>query len=216
MMVKKKTTIAIVLVILVSVISFSGFVVVLDALLDLSGSPPASKIINHSCTDIDSIPSSAIIQAKNTLHIAYQHTSHGSQIISGMDNLDAFMGGTGLYDWNDGPLAGALDIDDLFASGDLGAPDYTTWESLTRTYLEHGHSDVNVIIWSWCGQVSTATEENIDTYLSLMTGLENDYTNITFVYMTGHLPATGYDTTPGCNTHLRNQQIRDYCAANDK
>jgi hypothetical protein len=60
--------------------------------------------------------------------------------------------------------------------------------------------------------VSSATEENINTYLNLMTGLENDYPSVTFVYMTGHLDGSGLTG----NLHMRNEQIRAYCRANDK
>ena len=169
-------------------------------------------IIDHRCTDISQIPEEWINNAKADLHIAYGHTSHGSQLITGMNGLDAFMGGTGLYTWNDGPLADALDIDDYFVDGDLGNPDTTTWEQRTRDYLnDPANSDVNVVIWSWCGQADT-TVENIDLYLSLMTGLETDYPGVKFVYMTGHLNGGGLTG----NLHLRNEQIRTYCRDNNK
>lgn len=172
----------------------------------------SSKIIDHNCINIDLVPSTQIINAKNTLHIAYGHTSHGSQIISGMNGLDAFKGGTSLYVWNDGPLAGHLDIDDYFVSGDLGNPDRTTWAQRTRDYLNTpANSDVNVVIWSWCGQADT-TEANINTYLTLMTQLETDFPHVTFVYMTGHLNGSGLTG----NLHLRNEQIRQYCRNNNK
>ncbi len=167
-------------------------------------------IVDHNSTNITDIPESNIILAKNSLHIAYGHTSHGSQLITGMNDLDAFMGGNDLYVWHEGPLAGYLDIDDYFVSGDLG---YSDWDEKTRTYLDNANnSDVNVVIWSWCGQVSGYTEAQIDTYLSDMTSLENDYPNIQFVYMTGHLDGTGLTG----NLHLRNEQIRAYCRENNK
>ncbi len=169
-------------------------------------------IIDHNCTDIDSIPAIWINQAKADLHIAYGHTSHGSQLITGMDSLDAFMGGTGLYVWNDGPLAGYLDIDDYFMPGDLGHDGDTTWATYTRTYLDDpANSDVNVVIWSWCGGCSDNTEEGINIYLNKMNQLEGDYPDVDFVYMTGHL-----DIWSWANLKARNQQIRDYCIANDK
>jgi hypothetical protein len=52
----------------------------------------------------------------------------------------------------------------------------------------------------------------LDSYLLPMTQLEEDYPGVTFVYMTGHADGTGEEG----NLHLRNQQIRDYCAENDK
>jgi len=50
----------------------------------------AGPIIDHNCTDLSLIPAQWIEQAKNDLHIAYQHTSHGSQLITGMNALRSF------------------------------------------------------------------------------------------------------------------------------
>jgi len=156
------------------------------------------------------------MQAKSTLHIAYGHTSHGSQITTGMSGLVSFMNDLGypenLFTYTSGGTGGALDLRDTPFSGasDLGNPDRTAWESSTRTYL-NTHQDVNVIIWSWCGQVD-GSESDIDTYLNLMSGLERDYPGVKFVYMTGHLNGGGLSG----NVNVRNQQIRDYCIANDK
>ena len=180
----------------------------------------SSIIADHSIVNLirnDQIPDSAIMSAKQSLHIVYGHTSHGSQLTSGMTGLPAFKEGLegteGLYDWHDGLEEGSLDIDDYGISGDLGNPDRTSWADRTRTYLENpSNADVNVVIWSWCGQVSGATETDIETYLNLMSSLENDYPNIRFVYMTGHTDGSGLEG----NLHLRNEQIRDYCSANNK
>ncbi|WP_457558535.1 hypothetical protein [Candidatus Harpocratesius sp.] len=178
-------------------------------------------IADHRIANIvrlDQIPEAAIEHAKQNLHIAYQHTSHGSQIISGMNYLPNFkennQGTVGLYAWNDGPLEGFLDIDDNFAGwGDLGHLGDLTWAEQTRKYLnDSNHADVNVIIWSWCGGVSDNTEEGINIYLNEMNSLENEYPDVLFVYMTGHADGSGIEG----NLHIRNQQIRDYCIANNK
>ena len=42
-------------------------------------------IIDHTNTDITAIPQTWIESAKQSLHIAYGHTSHGSQLISGIN-----------------------------------------------------------------------------------------------------------------------------------
>jgi hypothetical protein len=168
-----------------------------------------NSVIDHTSTKLGSIPSVWITTAKQNLHIAYGHTSHGSQLTDGMTGLVSFKGTA--YSWNNGGSGGALDLHDYAMSGDLGAPDRTTWAALTRNYLS-ANKDVNVIIWSWCGEVSTATETDINTYLNLMTSLENDFKNVKFVYMTGHLDGTGLTG----NLHLRNEQIRNYCKSNDK
>ncbi len=168
-----------------------------------------NMVIDHNCTKLSSIPAEYITAAKQNLHIAYGHTSHGSQITDGMTGLVSFKGTT--YSWNNGGTNGALDLHDYAMSGDLGNPDRTSWADRTRTYL-NSNTDVNVIIWSWCGQVSSATEADINTYLNLMADLESDYPDVKFVYMTGHLDGTGLTG----NLHLRNEQIRNYCKENDK
>ena len=172
-----------------------------------------SIIANHSIANLSIIPDDWIDSAKAKLHIAYGHTSHGSQLITGMDGLENWKGSK--FAFNEGGTNGALDIDDNAFPGasDLGNPDRTAWETATRNYLNNpANSDVNIVIWSWCGQVSSATETDINTYLNLMNGLENDYLDVNFVYMTGHLDGTGVNG----NLNLRNEQIRNYCLNNGK
>jgi len=171
------------------------------------------QIIDHNCANLNAIPAIYINQARASLHIAYEHTSHGSQIIDGMTGLSNWKGAA--FAWNNGGLNGALDIHDNGITGgsDLGAPDWTSWASSTRSYLINpANSNVNVVMWAWCGQVSTATESNINTYLSLMNSLETEFPKVKFVYMTGHLDGTGVNG----NLNLRNEQIRTYCRNNNK
>lgn len=187
--------------------------VVLLFLLQIALTQYGQIIIDHNCTRLGDIPATYITQAKSTLHIAYEHTSHGSQITDGMTGLYNWKGSA--YAWNNGGLNGALDIHDNGITGgtDLGSPDFTAWATETRNYLRNSaNSDVNVVMWAWCGQVSTATESEINTYLSLMNSLETDFPRVKFVYMTGHLDGTG---TSG-NLHRRNEQIRNYCRTNRK
>jgi hypothetical protein len=123
-----------------------------------------------------------------------------------MTGLVAFRGPA--YAFRAGGGAGVLDLRDTPFSGasDLGAPDRSAWASATRTYLR-AHTDVNVVLWSWCGQVSTASPGDITTYLTLMAGLEAEFPQVQFVYMTGHLDGTGLAGT----LHQRNEQIRQHC-----
>jgi hypothetical protein len=177
-----------------------------------------SMIIDHRCTDLDAIPQEWITKAKSDLHIAYGHTSHGSQITDGMAGLVGFAGD--MYAWNNGGTGGALDLHDCAMGGDVGY--YPQWVDNTRSYLGKvdqttgrgsANPDVNVIIWSWCGQAAGLTEQQmISNYLAPMTQLETEYPDVAFVYMTGHTDGTGLTG----NLHLRNQQIRDYCEANKK
>ena len=175
----------------------------------------APIIADNSTTKLSRIPKAALDNSRSNLHIAYGHTSHGSQITTGMTGLESFANapyGSSTYLWSDGVVTGQLDLDDYFVDGDLGNPDYTTWASRTRTYLNNpANSDVNVVMWSWCGQADT-TEANINTYLTLMNQLESEFPNVKFVYMTGHLTGGGEDG----NLNQRNEQIRDYVKANNK
>jgi len=177
-----------------------------------------SMIIDHRHTHLVDVPLEWVEAAKTNLHIAYGHSSHGDQIVTGMTGLTTFANAPfdgSTYAWNDGGTGGALDLADKPFSGadDLGAPNFTAWETATRSYLDDpANADVNVVMWSWCGEVSSASEANITTYLTLMSGLEQDYPDVSFVYMTGHTDGSGLTG----NLHVRNQQIRDYCSANGK
>ncbi len=193
-------------------------------------------IIDHTTDDINAIPQGWIEAAKANIHIAYGHTSHGSQISTGMSGLIAFANGGGLdlslpvnifqydHDSNNGGThlhyfegSGYDDSGDL--AYDVG---YSGWDQRTYDYLGTAdpvtgrgtnHPEINVLMWSWCGQVSSKNEETmISDYLQPMNQLELDYPGITFVYMTGHADGNGESG----NLHLRNQQIRQYVIDNNK
>lgn len=182
----------------------------------------ATIIIDHSCTDITKIPESAINNAKNKLHIAYEHTSHGSQITDGMDGLIDFAnnGGKGLnlshdiFEWNNGGSGGALDFHDHGIAGWSDCGRYPQWVNTTRDYLnDPENSDINVIIWSWCGQVGKkySADELDEEYLDPMAQLEEDFPEVTFVYMTGHV-----DIAEDENVKAGNDAIRSFCRSNGK
>jgi hypothetical protein len=189
-------------------------------------------IIDHTCSDIYQIPQSAVLQAKSDLHIAYGHTSHGQQISEGLRALDQFMtsrgypSGTYALDYlgggNNDPAI--LDFRDarqytstvmIPGAYDLGrsvsGTDYTAWIQTTRDTIAD-FPELNVIIWAWCGQVSYCSDQVIIDYLNNMSQLEEEYPNIQFVYMTGHVDGTGLEGT----LHRHNEMIRAYCRENNK
>jgi len=178
-------------------------------------------IVDHTTRDITLLPQQWIEKAKEDLHIYYGHTSHGSQLISGMDGLVAFANGGGLGLSLPVDIFAGLPVHET--SPDAGY--YPTWVDRTVEYLGEpdpvtgrgvAHPDTNVVIWSWCGQVSDISEEDLTNhYLLPMTALENDYPGITFVYMTGHSDGSGDDPATS-NLHARNQQIRQYAIDNNK
>jgi hypothetical protein len=177
---------------------------------------PGAIIVDHTCTDLTKIPGQWIIRAKEMLRASYGHTSHGSQLVTGMQAIEnsAILNSGGLFDfWTDGTMAaGDFSLKDYTPSGDLGNPDRLTWAARTREYLQGAGQNRNLVVWSWCGQVSSATEADIHTYLGLMNQLETDFPNVQFVYMTGHLDGSGL----AGNLYQRNNQIRSHVRANNK
>ena len=186
-----------------------GFGVALGLTLSLGVADTQAQglvVAGHDCTVLEKVPAYWIEQAKATYRLSYGHTSHGSQIISGMNVIRGESGS--LYWWDHDGTAGGLSLWDYTPSGDLGNPDRYTWEARTRTMLETAGCDRNCVMWSWCGQADTS-EENMQIYLDLMDGLIADYENVTFIYMTGHLNGTGEEG----QLHARNNQIRDHVLA---
>jgi len=173
--------------------------------------PTSTLVMDHQATTLASIPSAWIGKARSDLRIAYGHTSHGSQLITGMSGLVTWKGSQ--YRFNSTGADSALQLRDTPFSGayDLGNPDRTAWAVATRNYL-NANPTINVVMWSWCGQVSSASSGDIDLYLQLMNALESEFPSVWFVYMTGHLDGTGLTG----NLHLRNEQIRAFCRANNK
>lgn len=127
------------------------------------------------------------------LHIYYLHTSHGSQIMTGLSMLPHSL-----------PYFHEVE-------GDLGYDGDTSWEAPARRYLDN-HPDCDVVMMSWCGGCSDNTRQGISTYLNTFNQLEQDYPNVIFIYMTGHLDGTGVNG----NLYARNNQIRDFCYKNNK
>jgi len=172
-------------------------------------------IIDHRHSDLAKVPAQWIKLAKSGLRIAYQHTSHGSQLVTGIQALSTALGSPYNFTSTSSGYNAGIFLNDYGIAGasDLGNPNFTDWHTATRNLLNRaGGCDRNVVMWSWCGQVSGATAANIDTYLGLMSQLETDFPGVRFVYITGHLDGTGVSG----NLNQRNEQIRAYCRANNK
>lgn len=163
-------------------------------------------IANHESINIKNIPDQYIESAKN-LRMYYWHTSHGSQIISGLEMVYSVLGYKYAFNASGVP---SFYVEDN-AGTDLGHNGNLAWVNTTRSRLETGPLP-DIVMWSWCGGCSDNTESGIQAYLSAMNQLEIDYPDVTFIYMTGHLDGTGIDG----NLHMRNEQIRHYCIENNK
>ena len=181
-------------------------------------------IMDNNNTDASVIPDEYISTAKNNLHIAYQHTSHGSQIISGMNTLENYPAFGNRYEWSDDGSTG-LDLDDYGIPGcaDLSQGDWvdsnndTPWVLATRTLLDNTDNyHINVVMWSWC----SINGHDIDRYLVNMEKLISEYGAggsspraanhpVEFVFMTGHTEGQGED---GFVAQAA-AQIRSHCEA---
>lgn len=180
---------------------------------DNGGGGPATPvdgeaiIADHlAAAAFDDIPAETIQAVKSGYRIWYGHTSHGSQIVTGMQMLFAE---NSRYAFN--AEAGSLVLEEQ-DDVDLGHEGNLDWTYITRDVLDEPGNNINVVMWSWCGGVSDNTVAGINAYLNAMNELETDYPDVIFIYMTGHLDGTG----PSENLYARNNQIRNYCRTHGK
>ncbi len=203
------------------------------ALFFFSVQSHAGFTVGHSDTTLSDIPDTWITQAKSKLHIAYNHTSHGSQIITGIDALERYPTFSNKYNWvndstgNTSSLSlanyGIPGVSDLSQGDNIpaGDPDNVAeWARDTHTFLTNSSNNhVNVIMWSWCN----IGGHNIPLYLSSMEwliGLFGDGGSharatlypVQFVFMTGHANGGGVNDS----SDLPNRQIRKHCSDNDR
>jgi len=173
-------------------------------------------VVDHRHTDLGRVPTQWIAAAKASLRIGYGHTSHGSQLVTGLLALRGDPGSTYDFEYTGWGLEPGIFLNDYWGNAggasDLGGTGDLGWRDATVTMLDLADNDRNVVMWSWCGGVSGNTEAGIQTYLDAMAALEIAYPDVTFVYMTGHLDGSG----DAGNLHLRNEQIRQYCRDHDK
>lgn len=174
--------------------------------------------IDHTCTDISLIPDTWIDSVKSDIRLHYAHTSHGEQLILGLEQIesddptfDAEVGYSELPQ-----VSGALCIFDGQEGDTYITPDLF-WETsegmdMTRDVLDNNPS-VSVCMWAWCTQLDYYDESQVQVYLDAMTTLVSEYPNVTFVYVTGNAQAEGGD---GYNRYMRNTQIREYCENNNR
>lgn len=175
-------------------------------------------VIDHTCTDLDEIPQVWISAVQNSIQSHYAHTSHGGQLTYGVEFIED---GDSFYDCEIGycslpTVAGAYCVFDGQEGESYVTPDLY-WETsgglnLTRAVLDNNPA-IDTSMWGWCSQCDYYTQAQVQDYLDAMSLLESEYPGVTFIYFTGNAQGTGSE---GYNRYLRNNQIRDYCAVNDK
>lgn len=120
----------------------------------------AGFIVDHTSSNLHDVPAEWIAKAKQDLHIAYNHTSHGSQLITGMNALEDFPDFGNTYSWTDTSTgdSSSLSLDDRGIPGiaDLSQGDYSVdhdgisvakWAEDTFDYLnDPSNNHINVIM----------------------------------------------------------------------
>jgi hypothetical protein len=183
-----------------------------------------------------SIPDEYINAARENLHIAYQHTSHGTHVSYGLFGLPGYKDGdkNRCAITNNDQQTDKLDFRDnamkSYAEPGVDASDLSREETAfiqaTRNYLDDpDNSEINVVMWSWC---SIADHDVADNYLPGMQTLINEYGEggsmigtgmdqrenfVTFIFMTGHAERNNNvgEGLPKNQADL----ILDYCKENN-
>lgn len=178
----------------------------------------APIIINHESTDLVTIPAEWINTVQSQVKWHYAHTSHGGQLLTGLNLIE---GTDTAYNVDIRDSALPTTADALCVFNGQENETYITpelyWATAsgmndTRSVLNN-NPVINVSQWSFCTQLESASESYATAYLDSMETLEQEYPNVTFVYMTGNAQATG---SSGYNRYLRNEQIREYCRTHNK
>ena len=188
-------------------------------------------IIDHTCTDLSRILDDAIDTVQEVIKWHYSHTSHGGQLTTGLIRIESsdskynINRSTGSLPTEKGALCikdGMTPIRDTYNTPD----DYFSSDWLRPYYAQQlldltDYAAVNVSAFCWCCQMNSYSEGTVGSYLQAMSNLENDNPDITFIYFTGNAqtgPENHYNQNlaQGYNRYLRNEQIRNYCVANNK
>lgn len=183
-------------------------------------------LVDHNSTDYQSIPMPVIDDVQANIRFHYAHYSHGSQLLCGLQQIEdnnseySVAIGGGYNGENTIPPylpteTGALCI----YNGNCGYTIENTmyWKPIPSNHCTentlNSNPTLNVSGWQWCEELNGFSAEETQQYLDAMNAYEQQYPNVTFVYMTSNAMAGG---AAGYNRHMRCDQIREYCATNHK
>jgi hypothetical protein len=146
--------------------------------------PGDAIIIDHTTTDIDSIPEAWLEAAAADVVWAYGSTSHGTQLWTGTEDLDNWLSLPFEKQYRSAPSP------DDPPQLRMGYDDGWSWSG--SAFLGRARAiladvpEATAFAWSWCGEMSNQ-HTDVDSYLNAMSTLEAEYPDVAFVYMTGHL-----------------------------
>lgn len=183
----------------------------LPYVVEQSPQPEAAIVVDHNHRDISLIPTQWIEAAKQNVVWAYGSTSHGQQIYEGAGYLSTYVNPPAynfLMGWGSLPEPGDPPFLRMVYSGfSWNAAEYLDW---ARGLLDDS-PEATAFMWSWCGEMSWLSVQQVQGYLDMMLQLESEYPSVRFVYMTGHTDASSYETL-----NRNNDMVRQFVLDNDK
>ena len=170
--------------------------------------------VNHLHTDVSKIPAFWIEQARRFV-VHYAHTSHGSQVLSGLKWLEEHNPYFNVEIHESGTVALPQDSRALriYDGNNYAGDTYITpdmyWESPggrdhTRSTADTGWFDFS--LWTWCGQMSYYSDAQVRQYLDVMDQFEAEYPGMRFILYTGHTDGT----SPGSDLWRHNDIVRQH------
>ena len=177
-------------------------------------------IVDHRHTDISKIPPQWLGEAKKFL-VHYAHTSHGSQVLTGLEWLEER---NGLYNVDieaNGVVvkpgdASALRIYDgnNYEGNTYITPDmyWETASGMNHTRQVANTGWFNFSLWTWCGQMSYYQDDQIQQYINVMAQFDSEYPSMRIIYYTGHTDGSA----PGSDLWRHNDMVRQYVQNNQK
>jgi hypothetical protein len=177
-------------------------------------------VVDHNHTDASQIPDYWIGKAKQFV-VHYAHTSHGSQILTGLEWLE---GRNSKYNVDIHENGTVVQPDDtsalrIYDGNNYNGNTYITpdmyWE--TSDGINHTNAVANTgwfdfSLWTWCGQMSYYEDNQIQLYLATMAQLESNHADMRYIYYTGHTDGTG----AGGALWRHNDMVRQYTQQNNK
>lgn len=183
---------------------------------------PDAIIIDHNCTDTSIIPANWIDSAKVQFKMYYGHTSHGAQILVGLDSVEAR---NPIFSsvYNSSTLPVKQNSICILEGKSIYAKDYWDTDSginKTRKILKDNPT-INISMHMWCDDLATNDTSYAKRYLDSMQILEKEFPAVKFVYTTGNMQ--NYPEhhsfklrSKGVQSHLNNEIIRKFCKENNK
>ncbi len=189
------------------------------AMIPTSIHAQSALIIEHSCADIEQIPDMWLDQARD-LAFHYAHTSHGSQIVSGLQYLASQDSRYALTVGHAGgsPPSTSPCTPDYLCIYDGNPPEtyitpqdyWSTIDGITRTEAVADTGFFDFSMWSWCGEQSSNSTATVQQYLDTMNAFESSYPGMRFILMTGHTDGGG------ATLQQNNDHVRQYATDNAK